>query len=101
MIMRKKCVFADCNCRRYEESTCLHCDHGAAWHKTVVNKKSVKGDRGLPADDKICIICMVNDKDSLILPCKHLLLCQVCIEKVEECPYCKTKIDARICGIYT
>jgi len=98
--MRKKCGFSDCKCRRYEDTTCLHCNHGAAWHKRTLKKSSSKGD-AIPVDDKICIVCMENDKDSLMLPCKHLMLCQVCIERVDDCPYCKTKIDSRICGIFT
>ena len=66
----------------------------------IMVQHGIKGD-AVPVDDKICIVCMENDKDSLILPCKHLMLCQVCIERVEDCPYCKTKIDSRICGIFT
>ena len=95
--MRKKCVFADCKCRRYESTTCMHCDHGAAWHKRTFIKSSSK-EEAIPS---ICIVCMENNKNSLILPCKHFILCQDCIKKVDDCPYCKTKIDTRICGIFT
>lgn len=47
---------------------------------------------------KTCVVCMVNPADCFLLPCRHLILCVVCMAKVitefkprdNPCPLCRT-----------
>eukprot|EP01084_Bolivina_argentea_P168418 292067_1 len=45
-----------------------------------------------------CRICYVNDRNILILPCKHQIMCLECYEKLDsnQCPVCKTYIQTKI-----
>jgi hypothetical protein len=40
-----------------------------------------------------CGICMDRRRDTLVLPCAHLLYCRECLSKVESCPTCRTPIS--------
>lgn len=43
----------------------------------------------------LCVICLENIKDTLILPCNHLVLCNKCKNKVkDECPICRNNINS-------
>ncbi|CAK4067068.1 unnamed protein product [Aphanomyces euteiches] len=43
-----------------------------------------------------CVVCLTGTKTVLLLPCKHLCLCQKCSAMVTaECPLCKTKIESK------
>eukprot|EP00164_Ancoracysta_twista_P002770 GFYU01003686.1.p1 GENE.GFYU01003686.1~~GFYU01003686.1.p1 ORF type:complete len:103 (-),score=25.84 GFYU01003686.1:205-513(-) len=48
------------------------------------------------AADKQCVVCYDNEKATLILPCRHYLLCQDCASGVHKCPYCRTPITDRL-----
>lgn len=45
---------------------------------------------------KECIICLTYDKDTMILPCRHLSLCHNCAIQVsmemKKCPICRKSI---------
>ena len=40
-----------------------------------------------------CIICFSNQRQKLILPCNHFLVCGNCLENIENCPVCFKKIE--------
>lgn len=47
-------------------------------------------------EQKLCVICTVNTKCAVLLPCRHCCLCMECSGKVGEggmCPLCRQKID--------
>jgi hypothetical protein len=49
-----------------------------------------------------CIICMNLPRSVLLLPCKHLALCNDCWhEEMKECPFCRGMIDSTMKGIFT
>lgn len=45
-----------------------------------------------------CIICMANPRDTMILPCRHLCICNGCAEtlryKLNNCPICRSSFKA-------
>lgn len=45
-----------------------------------------------------CIICLGNPRDTVILPCRHLCICNSCAEtlkyKVHNCPICRSPFKA-------
>eukprot|EP00639_Heterosigma_akashiwo_P018077 CAMPEP_0206386736 /NCGR_PEP_ID=MMETSP0294-20121207/16134_1 /ASSEMBLY_ACC=CAM_ASM_000327 /TAXON_ID=39354 /ORGANISM="Heterosigma akashiwo, Strain CCMP2393" /LENGTH=501 /DNA_ID=CAMNT_0053837867 /DNA_START=146 /DNA_END=1652 /DNA_ORIENTATION=+ len=50
------------------------------------------------AASSLCVICQENVKSVLILPCRHLCLCQGCSENDElrTCPLCRENIKSKI-----
>lgn len=47
-------------------------------------------------ENVICRICLVQVRDTLFLPCQHLLSCTTCAELVTSCPICNEKIDEKL-----
>lgn len=43
-----------------------------------------------------CMMCKEPDKDCLLQPCKHNVVCEKCAKSLKECPLCKLKITDRI-----
>ncbi len=45
-----------------------------------------------------CVICMSEPRDTLILPCRHLCLCQMCADSLRyqanNCPICRAPFRA-------
>lgn len=45
-----------------------------------------------------CVICMSEPRDTLILPCRHLCLCQLCADSLRyqanNCPICRAPFRA-------
>lgn len=44
-----------------------------------------------------CTICFVNEQNTF-LPCTHKV-CESCYEKIDECPFCRNKINKPITHI--
>ncbi|TNJ27539.1 Ankyrin repeat protein 2 [Giardia muris] len=41
-----------------------------------------------------CVVCLSRQKDAILLPCRHLVICEVCADQIEHrCPYCRRKTD--------
>lgn len=32
------------------------------------------------SEEKLCVICLVNRRDTTVLPCRHLCMCQECAQ---------------------
>ncbi|EFO60972.1 Protein 21.1 [Giardia lamblia P15] len=49
--------------------------------------------------ENACIVCMSRQPDSVLLPCRHLVICSSCadriytVESIWKCPYCRTLIE--------
>ena len=46
--------------------------------------------------DEECHVCTVHGKNTIFLPCKHLLCCESCAADVKDCPVCRTPIESKI-----
>ena len=44
----------------------------------------------------ICVMCLLNERRVMFQPCFHVVSCNSCQYKVEECPVCRTPIDGRL-----
>lgn len=45
------------------------------------------------SDDKLCCICMCNEKTHICVPCGHKCSCKRCINYIKNtCPICKQKL---------
>lgn len=47
-------------------------------------------------EKNLCKICVDGEVDVLFLPCKHLVVCKNCSEKLDECPICRSYIDEKV-----
>lgn len=50
------------------------------------------------SEQRLCVICVEKDKSVLLLPCRHLCLCDKCAEydNMTACPLCRRPIAHRI-----
>lgn len=59
---------------------------------------------GTPSERDSCVICLLEARETVILPCRHLCLCHTCAEVIRlrspNCPICRQHIDSmlRICA---
>ncbi|EGR31598.1 hypothetical protein IMG5_106500 [Ichthyophthirius multifiliis] len=42
--------------------------------------------------NQLCIICYENDRNIIILPCRHNSVCIGCVKNIQVCPICRNKI---------
>ena len=47
-------------------------------------------------DREACVICMWKLRGTLLMPCKHFILCVDCANPCKECPLCKSAIKNKI-----
>ena len=40
-----------------------------------------------------CVICLIEIKDTMLLPCRHLCVCQSCFLHIDKCPICRVNFD--------
>jgi serine/threonine protein kinase len=48
----------------------------------------------------LCVICEDVQKSVLLLPCKHVCMCEGCAGGMRDCPICRAPISERITGVY-
>ena len=74
----------------------------------------VNGEAGIKLDSEIqmfnnsdigkyCLICLTNERDCLIMPCRHNAICVDCGNSIEKCvcvcPYCGER-DKCECALF-
>ena len=45
--------------------------------------------------ERMCVVCTFRRRDTLFVPCSHLVTCQECAQNVSECPICRQRIESR------
>ena len=62
--------------------------------KVNIAAKTPENFKPLDAHKHLCKICYKNQKDSVLMPCKHRLFCYTCVQFLEskECPVCRRDI---------
>lgn len=50
-----------------------------------------------PADDlhKLCVVCLLEPADHVLLPCGHVCVCKRCAALVKTCPMCRADVSER------
>lgn len=61
---------------------------------TIGIADDLDAERAILGDDgKECVVCLSSDRDTIVLPCRHLCLCAECAEnlrsRVDKCPICR------------
>lgn len=54
-----------------------------------INGKKVLDPMNGDDDDFTCAICQETRKDTVLIPCRHLCLCEKCADTVVSCPLCR------------
>ena len=53
-----------------------------------------------PNFGKECVICMVEPKDTAVLPCRHMCMCGECAKVMrlvrDTCPICRTRVESMV-----
>ncbi|XP_052862669.1 mitochondrial E3 ubiquitin protein ligase 1 [Anopheles cruzii] len=53
-------------------------------------------------DEQRCVVCVVNPKEVICLPCGHVCLCENCAEKIKlHCPVCRSVIETKAAAFIT
>jgi hypothetical protein len=49
-------------------------------------------------DGRECVICLTNERDTMVLPCRHLCMCAECATALKtqsiKCPVCRVEIES-------
>jgi hypothetical protein len=56
-------------------------------------------------DDKMCVVCLVERKDHIFVPCGHVCACEGCVNQIRNteslvCPMCRAPFTAAIRAFY-
>jgi hypothetical protein len=46
-----------------------------------------------PSEEGECSVCMDRRATEVLLPCKHICVCSVCVKFLKTCPSCRANID--------
>ncbi|TMW59509.1 hypothetical protein Poli38472_004578 [Pythium oligandrum] len=44
-----------------------------------------------------CVICLEGELSVVLLPCRHLCVCRVCLDEIDRCPICRAKFSTYVC----
>ena len=64
---------------------------GQGLQKTLAARQAYTADE--PGE---CSICMDRHASEILLACKHLCVCSVCVQVIQNCPLCRAPIEASV-----
>ncbi|RYG94958.1 hypothetical protein EON65_56680 [archaeon] len=58
----------------------------------------IEANLSLVNQQRLCTICMEDDRTVLLMPCRHLCLCSKCSEQsmLQLCPICRNRIQEKV-----
>lgn len=74
----------------------------ATWESYDNRAGKRKANRAKVADDSLpdsmrCIVCMLNPREIILVPCNHVCLCEDCAEIIGTvCPFCNKNIQRKM-----
>ncbi|KAK9823998.1 hypothetical protein WJX72_006880 [[Myrmecia] bisecta] len=49
-------------------------------------------------EERLCVICLVNNRDTTVLPCRHMCMCRDCAQELRKqtskCPICRNQVES-------
>lgn len=51
-------------------------------------------DQDDPNSSEECVICLCEDREITLLPCRHLCVCEDCFTQISKCPICRKHITS-------
>lgn len=68
--------------------------------KKPIKESEIAKKSDVAEDSDLCKICLDNELDVLVMPCKHLCLCSECADMIknkgQNCPMCRSAVDELI-----
>ncbi|XP_001352428.2 mitochondrial E3 ubiquitin protein ligase 1 [Drosophila pseudoobscura] len=68
-------------------------------HNRLETERRERRSRSRPltlSEDQLCVVCVTNPKEIILLPCGHVCLCEDCSPHIAtHCPVCRGKIVSR------
>jgi E3 ubiquitin-protein ligase MGRN1 len=50
------------------------------------------------SEERLCVVCLVNEKDTTVLPCRHMCMCHECAQELRKqtskCPICREQVES-------
>ena len=43
-----------------------------------------------------CVVCLTDPKSVVLLPCRHLCVCETCLVFLDKCPVCRAAFEEYI-----
>lgn len=67
---------------------------------TVCPRLSTQNTKPNTTEENVCVICRDEQKNVVLMPCRHLCLCITCSGSIRTCPLCRKPIR-NILSVYT
>ena len=49
-------------------------------------------------DERMCVICLSIERDTTVLPCRHMCMCHECAQELRKqtskCPICRNHVES-------
>uniref|UniRef100_A0A7C9E5Z0 RING-type domain-containing protein n=1 Tax=Opuntia streptacantha TaxID=393608 RepID=A0A7C9E5Z0_OPUST len=68
----------------------------ALGEQTEITKFTKQEYERLQNEKILCRVCFEREIGVVLLPCRHRILCSVCVDKCRVCPVCRVSIDERL-----
>ncbi|PWA72823.1 transmembrane Fragile-X-F-associated protein [Artemisia annua] len=68
----------------------------ALGEQTEITKFSQQEYERLQNEKVLCRVCFEGEISTVLLPCRHRILCSSCCEKCKKCPICRVNIEERL-----
>ncbi|KAK9836425.1 hypothetical protein WJX74_000180 [Apatococcus lobatus] len=72
----------------YELQEIYGMEHAAGFRREVAED----------VEERLCVICLVNDRDTTVLPCRHMCMCHECAQELRKqtskCPICRNQVES-------
>lgn len=61
-----------------------------------VEQNERKAETDEEREDRLCVICLVNERNTTVLPCRHMCMCDECAQELRKqdhkCPICRVPV---------
>jgi hypothetical protein len=71
-------------------------DTGATGALDIERSNLLREENERLKSERLCVVCLTKDKNVLLLPCAHLTTCLECSFSMQNCPLCRSKIQATV-----
>ncbi|KAK2968366.1 hypothetical protein RJ640_019504 [Escallonia rubra] len=68
----------------------------ALGEQTEITKFSQQEYDRLQNEKVLCRVCFEREISTVLLPCRHRILCSTCCDKCKKCPICRVRIEERL-----
>ena len=82
----------------YELQEIYGLEQASAAARAAAGGSSGAGAGSEDEEQRLCVICLVNDRDTTVLPCRHMCMCHECAQELRKqtsrCPICRNHVES-------